>query len=417
MARVVLTDRLIMHAKATGAAQSDFFDEKEPGLALRVSMAGRKSWCFLYTRPSDGKRARITLGTYPAMTLAGARGMALEARARVQEGQDPKTLLTGQGAAGLTVAGLVDAYLTDPGRSGRRTAAEIARRLRKNVVPVIGAVRLGDLRRRDVRNVTDAVLHRGSPVEAARVFEDVRSMARWAVEKEFLDVDPMAGAKKPGGGAPRSRVLSDREIETLWNGLGIALAHSKSWQQIIRLCLVTAQRVGEVAGISRPEVDWNAREWRLPAARSKNKHPHVIPLSTLAIELFNEAFEDAKGSAFAFPHGNASLPAKSVSRAIYRANETSEAYPLGHFGIAPWSVHDLRRTALTGMAQLGVAPIVLGHVANHRTTTRAGVTLGVYNQYAYDREKRAALDLWAERLQAIIAGSPADVVPLKGRRA
>jgi integrase len=169
----------------------------------------------------------------------------------------------------MTVTGLVDAYLIDPDKAARRSNAESARRLRKNVVPIIGSVRIVDLRRRDVRKVTDTIMHRGKPVEAARVFEDVRGMVRWAVEAEFLEVDPIAGMPKPGGGTPRERVLSDEEIATLWNGLGRALARSISCQRIIRLCLVTAQRVGEVAGTSRAEVDWSAREWRLPGARTK----------------------------------------------------------------------------------------------------------------------------------------------------
>ena len=84
-----------------------------------------------------------------------------------------------------------------------------------------------------------------------------------------------------------------------------------------------------------------------------------------------------------FPCGGGALSPAAVARTILRANEISEERPQGRFGIAPWSAHDLRRTALTGMARLGVAPIVLGHVANHRTTTRAGVTLSVYSQYTY----------------------------------
>ena len=108
-----------------------------------------------------------------------------------------------------------------------------------------------------------------------------------------------------------------------------------------------------------------------------------------------------------FPCGGGSLSPVAVARTILRANQTDR------FGIAPWSAHDLRRTALTGMARLGVAPIVLGHVANHRTTTRAGVTLAVYSQYTYDKEKRAALDLWAERLAAIVGKRRAEGVPIR----
>jgi integrase len=104
-----------------------------------------------------------------------------------------------------------------------------------------------------------------------------------------------------------------------------------------------------------------------------------------------------------------------VARTILRANEITKERPLGRFGIAPWSARDLRRTALTHMARLGVPPIVLGHVANHRTTTRAGVTLAVYSQYTYDHEKREALDLWAARLAAIVGvDTRAKVVLLRG---
>jgi integrase len=155
----------------------------------------------------------------------------------------------------------------------------------------------------------------------------------------------------------------------------------------------------------RPELDLKAREWRLPASRTKNAHAHVVPLSDLAIEIIQEAMAEAGKGAPVF-----GLAPVNVANMIRRANVA------GRFKIADWTAHDLRRTALTGMARLGIAPIILGHVANHRSTTRAGVTLAVYAQYAYDREKRAALDLWAERLIAIVgAGRPAIVLPY-GRR-
>jgi integrase len=94
-----------------------------------------------------------------------------------------------------------------------------------------------------------------------------------------------------------------------------------------------------------------------------------------------------------------------VSKTIHRMQN--------RIGIAQWSAHDLRRTALTKMAELGVAPIVLGHIANHRTTTKAGITLGVYVQHAYEQEKRAALELWADRLQGIISGLAGKVIAIR----
>lgn len=412
MPRVALTDRFCSSAKALGV-QTDFFDETVPGLALRVTAQGYRSWSYLFTSPRDGKRARATIGTYPATSLAAARGKALEAKSHVDDGRDPRLVLAGQATAGMTVAALVDAYLSDPEKAALRSKAEIERRLRKNVVPFIGEIKLAELRRRDVRNVTDAILRRKRKVEATRVFEDVRAMVRWSVENEYLDANPLDGMGKPAEATSSNRVLSDGEIRTLWAGLGAALARSEQCQRIIQLCLVTAQRVGEVAGITSAELDFVAREWRLPGARTKNGHAHVVPLSDLAIAIIKEQMAENDGSAHLFPCGGSSLSPVAVARTILRANEITVEQPLSRFGIPPWSAHDLRRTALTGMARLRVPPIVLGHVANHRTTTRAGVTLAVYSQYTYDEEKRAALDEWAAHLLSVIPGA---VVRLDARR-
>src|SRR5262249_26342827 len=124
---------------------------------------------------------------------------------------------------------------------------------------------------------------------------------------------------------------------------------------------------------------------------TKNGHPHVVPLSELAFGIVEEAGAD-------FGSTNVNIVGKAIAR--------------GKWGIAPFTAHDLRRTALTKMAELGVAPIVLGHVANHRTTTRAGMTLSVYAHQPYEREKREAFEFWADRLGGIVAGA-ATVVAIK----
>jgi integrase len=415
MPRVALTNRFCASAKPLNGERTDYFDETVPGLALRVTEHGHRSWCFHFRSPRDDKRARATLGTYPATSLAAARGKALEARGHVEAGQDPRLVLAGQATAGMNIAGLIEVYLAAPEKAALRSKAEIERRLRKNVLPMVGEVKLAELRRRDLRNVTDPILRRGRKVEATRVFEDVRGMIRWAVENEYLDANPLDGMRKPAEATSRNRVLSDDEIKTLWHVLPEALARSVQCQRIIMLCLATGQRVGEIAGMRRSELDLQAREWRLPGSRTKNGHAHVVPLSELAIGLIREAMAAAGQCDAIFPCGNGSLSPVAVARTILRANEIIKRRPLGRFRIAPWSAHDLRRTTLTGMARLGVPPIVLGHVANHRTTTRAGVTLAVYSQYAYDKEKREALDMWAARLAAIVGQGGAQVVPMVRR--
>lgn len=413
MPRVALTDRFCAAAKPLGS-RTDFFDTTVPGLALRVTENGHRSWTYLFTSPRDGKRARATIGTYPSTSLAAARGRALEARGHVEDGNDPRVVLAGQATVEMTIAGLIEVYLADPEKSALRSRAEIDRRLRKNVIPTIGTLKLLELRRRDVRNVTDPILRRGCRAEATRVFEDIRTMVRWAVQNEYVEANPLDGMSKPAEANVRDRVLSNDEIAKLWHGLPGALAKSEQCQQIIRLCLVTGQRVGEVAGITASELDPRAREWRLPGARTKNAHAHIVPLSDFALAIIKPLMP-ADGVGYLFPCGEKSLSPVAVARTILRANEITKENPMGRFGIAPWSAHDLRRTALTGMARLGIAPIVLGHVANHRSTTRAGVTLSVYSHYTYDKEKRQALDLWAERLDVILAGSATTVTLIKRR--
>jgi integrase len=361
--KVQLTDRFCAHAKSA-EPQTDYFDETVTGLALRVTAGGTKAWTLLYGTP----RRRVTLGRYPAMSLGAARAAAIEAR---------------EGRTSGTIAALAEVYLKSI--SANRSAPEVERRLRRDALPIIGHIPLTELHRRDVTRVIDA---KSAPIAARRVFEDIRGMVRWAVARGDLDHNPIDGMQGPANARPRDRVLSDTEIKVLWQRSGEL---GEEVGRVVKLCLVTGQRLGEVIGMTDAELDLGHKVWNIPGSRTKNGHAHSVPLSRMALELIKS--------------GDRKVGRVQVSRTVHYRQ----------LGLDQWSVHDLRRTALTGMARLGVAPIVLGHVANHRTTTKAGVTLGVYVQHAYEREKREALELWSDRLQGIISGG-ADVVSIGGRR-
>jgi integrase len=266
------------------------------------------------------------------------------------------------------------------------------------VKPFIGAVKAAEIHRRDISRVIDPVLERGCRVEAGRIFEDLRAVLRWAHRRGDLERNPMEGMEKPAGGSPRYRVLTDAEITKLWDGLATTLVKSPSCQRIIKLLLVTLQRPGEVSGMALAELDLDhERVWSIPGSRTKNKRTHRVPLTDAAIAIIREALEAAgKDAKFIFPNeaGTAGFSSRVVAKTIAAAQD--------RFGLAHWTAHDLRRTGLTNLAQLGVAPIVAGAVANHVSVTKAGVTLGVYVQYSYEKEKRAALALWSKRLAAIV---------------
>jgi integrase len=300
------------------------------------------------------------------------------------------------GRSSGTIGALAETYLKSI--NGLRSIREIDRRLRRDVLPIIGHIPLSELHRREVTRVIDSKLV-DAPITARRVFEDVRAMIRWAVARGDLDHNPLDGMKGPAISKPRTRTLNDVEIRSVWHGLRPDVG------RVIRFCLVTAQRVGEVSGMQPSELDLASRVWLIPAARSKNGYAHQVPLSALALEIIGEVNRSTNGSYKPLNSNGSYKPSNHsgvwgvsknvVADIIWRHQQGSND--------ASWSAHDLRRTALTRMAGLGIEPIVLGHVANHRTTTKAGTTLGVYVQHAYEEEKRVALERWADKLSEIIS--------------
>lgn len=310
----------------------------------------------------------------------------------------------------------------------KRSSAEIARRLRKNVSGTdaegrtldgrsegcIGDVKLSALHRRDITKAIDAVKDRGAGTEANRLFEDVRAMVRWARARGDLDQNLVEGMRKPTQTVERDRVLSAAEILTMWRALGNADMR-ESTRRVIRLCLATGQRVGEIAGMVREEIDLDNAVWTIPAVRAKNKREHVVPLSGMAILIIRaqladvEALADRKGRAvppfiFPGPGAQASLTGAAVAKAVKREEVTKRGRAT-IMGVEQWTPHDLRRTAATHMEEAGVSPFIIGHVLNHVSATKASITSRVYARYSYDREKREALHRWAERLLSILKGA------------
>ena len=197
MPRLALTDRFIAGAKADTAPQTDYFDSKTPGLALRVTSAGHKAWTFIFTGAETGKRTRITLGSYPALSLSAARTRASEARGQLQDGGNPRSAR--HGVAAITVAELVKRYVADPDKARLRSITEIKRRLDRNALPTIGAIGVAQLTRRDVRDVTDRIMKRGARTQAWHTHKDISAVLRWAVRNDYLQHNPLEGVQSPGG--------------------------------------------------------------------------------------------------------------------------------------------------------------------------------------------------------------------------
>src|SRR5262249_34845011 len=162
-----------------------------------------------------------------------------------------------------------------------RTAHDTEQRLRRDVIDVIGELKLEKLHRRDAHRIIDRVMDRGAPQSASRVFADFRSMVRWGVARGYLDSNPLDAVPAPGASEPRSRVLDDDEIRALWSAWPEVLG--KQHELVLKLCLTTAQRVGEVTGMTTDELDLKNHIWTIPAERTKNGYEHKVPLSELAV--------------------------------------------------------------------------------------------------------------------------------------
>jgi integrase len=391
-----LTDRFVATARvAADVIQSDYFESnpKWRGLVMRVSRTGLKTWCYFFTW--QGKRVRMTLGTYPALSVAAAHLRAVEARMLLEAVPkiDPRVVMRTKVVAQPTVSELAEAYLRMRARPVLRSAPKIQWTLNKHVLPVIGAVPLSELHKRDINRVIDPIIVEGKKVAAARTFQIMSAMFSWAVGRGDLDRNPLEKMSKPDDYNPRDRTLSDEEIKLFWAEIEL-VCDLRSIALILKLCLTTAQRIGEVAGMSLAELDLNSFTWRIPASRSKNKHAHEVPLTPVAISLIRAAIAESGGSAFLFPgQRGVRISMSAVSAAV---SEARSRLSLPH-----WSSHDLRRTAANKMAELGVLDGVIGHVLNHRSVTRATVTQRHYTPRVPHREMREALQLWADRLLVI----------------
>jgi len=403
-----LTPKFIDAAKSA-TAQTDYFDVLCPGLSIRVTDKGRKTWSFTYTSPVDGKRSRMSLGLYPGLSLADARIKATECKGLIEKGEDPALVATSLQFAEKTVSDIFGDWVEmclKP--KGRRTIDEITRRFTANVKPIVGSVPVAKFRIDPHLNaVVDPIVKRGAPIQANRVFSDLRSLFNFAVKRGAIQFSPIANADQPAPENAKERWLSTAEIETVWALLPHVFPRSKSLVTILKLCLATGQRVGEVLGMTRDEIDLQARIWTIPAERVKNKREHVVPLNALAMELVVDAMSKTN-SRFLFPDdsGEDCQSHHIVNKALQLAQKKTAKAPMGKFGIPYWTPHDLRRSVATQMSleenALAIPELHISHVLNHISVTKASITARIYNKNTYLAEKKAALDKWGEFLAKLV---------------
>jgi integrase len=378
-----------------GPARREIPDGKERGLYLVVQPSGGMAWAFRYR--DHGRPCKLTIGPYPAIGLAKARGEAARAKVSLAEGDDPARAKRASRAAKnaarsrddsveKVIADFISLYAKPNTRDWRETG-----RLLKQFAEAWKGRPLAAVGKADIHRVLDGIVARGAPVGANRAFAQLRKMFRWAVSRGLLDRSPCDGIDPPSAEKSRDRVLDTEELHFVWraaDGLGFPFG------PIIKLLILTGQRRSEVGGMEWRELDLDRAAWTIPALRSKNKRQHVLPLSPEAVEII-KALPRFSGSKFVFSSGETAP--SGYSRAKTRLDAR-----IGE-SIAPWILHDIRRSVASGLAGLGVNLPVIERLLNHVSGSFAGI-VGVYQKYNFADEMRGAMERWGRHVEAIVSG-------------
>ncbi len=387
--------------EAAGPIRREVPDGKIAGLYLIVQPSGAKSWAYRFR--VAGTPRKLTLGPYPDLSLGAARKAAQRAAGEVAEEKDPAAQkqadrVAAKAAASMSdelVENVVEAFIADYAKRKTRDWRETERLLKKDVVSAWRGRRLSTIEKRHISSLLDGIVKRGAPVGANRTFAQLRRMCTWAVSRGLIERSPCDGVEAPSPEIERSRVLEPEEIAIVWRAAELI---ATPYDKIVRVLMLTGARRDEVAGIEWDELNLDKAEWTLPAARSKNRREHVLPLTAPALAILRGCTAVDR-SPFVFGGGKA---APANFGLMKRRLDAQVAGLNGGEPLAHWTLHDIRRTVATQLAALTFPPHVVEAVLNHKSGTIKGVA-AVYNRYSYAAEKRGALEQWALRHKAIIA--------------
>jgi integrase len=401
-----LTQKAVAQLKLPdGKSDAIFFDDKIPGFGIRLRAGGSQSWVFQYKLANT--QHRMVLGKVSAMKPEAARKIAEKHHAALKDGRNPATEKAVRKAqAANTFGQLVGQYIEfKKGTLRPRSLIEVKRHLEVCALP-LHKLPVGSIDKTIVAHLIKRLAADRGVVTANRVRASLSALFSWAMkETDFAEQNPVINTHKAGKEEARDRVLENAEIRIIWNALG-----DDDYGVIVKLLLLTAQRLNEVAGLRWDEVDFERNRIALPGVRTKNGRAHRVPMSgTVRALLEAQKEKRAEGQELVFVRGDRAFSAWTHGKT------TLDARILAATGAAlpHWTQHDLRRTGATRMGEdLGVEPHIVEAILNHVSGHKSGVA-GIYNLATYMKEKTAALTTWADHIVAIVEGRESNVVPLR----
>ena len=397
-----LTDLGVKKLPAPSNAQVDYFDTLLPAFGVRVSPKGTKTY-FVMTRISgSSKLCRISIGRYPELGLSDAREAARSALQVSAAGRDPRKKSDPKSPISLAGTERFDRV------SQGFLESHVRRRLRASTIRqyehTLGVIcsrwhawPLSSVTKREVLTRLDELESDGKFALSDATYRYLNRFFRWCVERDYLERSPTEGIRRTHRIASRARFLDVSEIAEIWSVL-----HQLGYPfgPLLQLLLLTGQRLGEVAGMRWNELhdlDGEAT-WEIPANRTKNNRPHLVPLTPLVIRIIRSC---PKSSDFVFS-STGRTPASGFSKAKMRLSKLMGEARTAR-GESPdlpdWRFHDFRRSFATHANEtLGAEPHIVEAVLNHVSGTRAGIA-GVYNRATYMSGRREALNRWSKFVQ------------------
>ncbi len=403
----ILTQRGVETAKPK-AGRYGKPDGTIPGLRLLVFPGGEKSYA-LFTRV-NGRQINFKIGSAAVLSLANARKEARRKLEEISSGVDPREVKReAETAESETVQVVAERFVERYAKVKNKSWKQIEQRIKYEILPRWGKRPIASITQRDVIELLDSIVDRGSPVLANRVLAIVRKLFNWCCERGTLQTSPCDRVKAPAPESKRDRVLTDAELALIWNGAG-SLGYP--FGPFTQLLILIGQRREEVAGMRWSELDSDMTMWTLPAARAKNNVQHQVPIVPWVRAILG-SLPRIEGSDYILTTtGRNSISGYSKAKAALDKAATALN---GHTPIPPWVVHDVRRTVATRMAKLGVALPTVEKLLNHTSGSFAGVA-GIYQRHDFADEKRRALEVWGRHVLALTrAPQPSNVTEIEIR--
>ena len=364
------------------------WDDDVSGFGLRIRNGGKRTWIYRYR---IGKQQRsITLGNTKSVPLAVARANAGQLEAKVRLGGDPALdKQTTRSEAENTVGALIDQYINARQADWRPNSQRQVRRHLLNYARPVHRLPVTAVTQRNIASLLNDVAEASGAVSSNRLRASLATFLGWVIRQGIeLPKGNVVSYTEARKEKSRERVLGNAEIKAIWHA-----CRDDDHGTIIKLLLLSGQRAAEIGELRYDEIQGD--QILLPSSRTKNKRPHAVPLSAPARAVLGKT--RIAGRIFVFGRDDTrGFQGWGVCKKRLDQRVAKAGTPLAH-----WTVHDLRRTAATGMINLGTQPHIVEAVLNHVSGHKSGVA-GIYNRATYDAEKREALERWAQHVLTIV---------------